>query len=373
MPKNRGRRSDAIELGNFTPLGGGLGLGRTKTGASSNMNMSIWTWLCVLLILAAFVMSIIALILVHEIDAHWDKVNETHIVSRAEDADVEIRDGSDFILHNRILDSFAHVVYEKIILDPFFGPEGPDLLFGDPGATYTRLQAFSAIGFRVWDRFFIPFLPFPFTPVGLFGESALAVVIGDFATWIHGPIIGSGPAILLLSDESAKENIQSLDPAKSLVGVSKLEPRSFDWKGASSAEVGGKITERVKAHAQGMHGFVAQEVGAIVPGAVHSTSDYLPEDTDFSQHPPIELLDFNAIVTELVGAVQSLWANGVIGSAQGLSPPDRLGISACFNATNFPGQREKARCICETQRCGTARIPNEACLGVEQACGVRGG
>ena len=333
---------------------------------------AFWIWMAVaILILAALVMAAVALSEVFTNDAHWKLVNSTHVVSRHSDADVEIRNGSDFVLHNRILDGFEHIVYEKITLNPTFGPTGPDLLFGDAGATYTRLQAFFAIGLRVWGREFFDF-GFPFTTGGLFGEPGLAVLVGSFATWVHGVIILPGPGILILSDETTKENIKSLDPAESMHRLTKLEPRSFDYKAASGLK-DGQAKHLAKKYLKGAHGFVAQEVGSAIPQAVHSTWDYMPEEYR-TGNDRLSLIDYNTILTELVAAYQAMWANGVLTAAEvemgqderRRAPPQRLPIAACFNSTTYPAPREKARCICGLQRCG----PPQTCVGLARACGV---
>jgi hypothetical protein len=329
-----------------------------------------WKWGCILLILAAIGVAIAGLVYAMTDDAHWQFIDEERIVSRHDGADVEVKEGGNLVIHDAIVDSNEHTVYEKITLDPFFGPEGPDLLFGAANATYARLQAFYALGFRVWDRFFIP-IGGIFASNGLFGEDALAVVFDTFANWFHGPIIGTGPAILVISDEGAKENIKSLDSGVALDKVSKLEPRSFDWKGATSEDAA-KLPVKMRNGMKGVHGFVAQEVGSVIPSAVHSTLDYLPEGTEF---PPQALMDYNAIIVELVGAVQSLWSNGVIlagRTATANGPVRDLPITPCFNTTNFPTPRDKARCICSTMQCGLGNpnAPiNVKCLDVAAACG----
>ncbi len=345
----------------YGKVGGGLGEPMTKANQKR-------TWLigCACVILALLAIAIAALALTLTEDAHWEAVNETHVVSRKDGADIEIRDGSNFILHDSIIDSFTHFVYQKITLDPAFGPSGPDLLFGDPGATYARLQAFSAIGFRVWDRFFIP-IGGIFDAVGLFGEPALAVVIGDFANWIHGPIIGTGPAILIISDADAKENIKSLDAGRALDMVSNLEPRSFDWKGSTTAG----LSAGEKAQMTGIHGFVAQEVGSVIPAAVHQTTDYLADDFDTTKFPAQSLMDYNSLIVELVGAVQSLWGNGVTTTGDTLMADHAnlaVNMTDCFNTTRYATPRAKGRCICKAKRCGPDPA-NPKCLAVDRACG----
>lgn len=345
-------------------------LEKDETHHHRHQQKAFLRWGCVLLILAAIGVAIAALVYAMTDDAHWQFIDEERIVSRHDGADVEVKEGGNLVVHNAIIDSNEHTVYEKITLNPLFGPEGPDLLFGAANATYARLQAFYALGFRVWDRSFIP-IGGIFASNGLFGEDALAVVYDTFANWFHGPIIGTGPAILVISDENAKENIKSLDVSKSLGNIAHLEPRSFDWKGAKSEEAV-KLPVKMRAGMKGVHGFVAQEVGAVIPSALYSTSDYLPEGTNF---PPQALMDYNAIIVELVGAVQSLWSNGVIlsGKAATAGGPVRdLPITPCFNTTVFPTPRDKARCICSTMQCGLGNpnAPlNEKCLDVAAACG----
>lgn len=325
-------------------------------------NKSFWRWGCLLLLLATLAVAIAALAYAMSDDAHWMFVDKERIVSRHDGADVEVKEGGNLVVHNSIVDSYAHTVYEKIVLDPLFGPEGPNLLFGAANATYTRLQAFYALGFRVWDRFFIP-LGGIFASNGLFGEDGLAVALDTFANWIHGPIIGTGPGLLILSDEDAKENVKSLDSGVALGKVSKLEPRSFDWKGAKS-ESAAKLPAKTLDSMTNVHGFVAQEVGAVVPSAVRSTTDFLPDDTELA---PQALMDYNALIVELVGAVQSLWANGVIVASRGMGPVNTQPFSPCFNATTYHTPRAKARCICTTMRCGPSG--NQACADVVNACG----
>lgn len=348
----------------YSKVGGGLGEPMTR----ANQRRS-WLIGCGCVILALMAIAIAALALTLTDDAHWEGVNETHVVSRKDGADIEIRDGSNLILHDSIIDSFTYFVYQMITLAPAFGPEGPDLLFGDPGATYARLQAFTAIGFRVWDRVFIP-IGGIFASNGLFGEDALAIVIADFANWIHGPIIGTGPAILIISDENAKENVKSLSAEVALHKVAGLDPRSFDYKGASSAGVKADL----KAQMTGLHGFIAQEVAKSIPDAVHITTDYLPDDFDTDKFPPEALLDPFGILVEVVGALQAMWANGVITAGEFLiasGPPGNSNIAPCFNATRYPTGRDKGRCICEAQKCGqnSPPPPSPQCLAMMRACG----
>ncbi len=325
-----------------------------------------WRWGCIFLILVLMGLAIAALVLTLTEDAHWTFDEDDDVIkSRHDGADVEVMDGGNLIIHNRIIDSGEHTAYEKITLDPAFGPSGPDLLFGAANATYTRIQAFFAIGFRVWDRLPGNFIPIGgiFAANGLFGEDALSVVIGNFATFIHGPIIGTGPAILIISDEDAKENIQSLDSAELLGNVARLEPRSFDWKGASE----NFLTAKQKASMEGVQGFVAQEVSAVLPRAVHTTSDYLPTGTGLVSQ---SLMDYNYITTQLVGAVQAMWANGVntAGDSAMVGPQAERDIAPCFNATAYPTERQKARCICNTQTCG-ANPTTPTCKATTRACG----
>ena len=117
-----------------------------------------------------------------------------------------------------------------------------------------------------------------------------------------------------------------------------------------------------------------------MPNAVHKASDYL-SDGDLNAETgtgDTSLLDYDAIVTELVGAVQSLWANGVDMAGERVlsrGGPDDLSIAPCFNETNFPTGRIKGRCICELTRCGqmTGTTRDTPCLGVLRACGATGG
>jgi hypothetical protein len=325
---------------------------------TANRQCNFWTWgiIMLILILVGVAITAIALALTN---AHWSYDSDLDRIStRHAGADVEVKDGGNLVVHNSIVDSFEHTIYEKIILSPFFGPEGPDLLFGAANATYARLQASYAIGLRIWDRAFIP-IGGVFASNGLFGEDGLAVALDTFVNWFHGPIIGTGPGILVISDKNAKENIESLDPRVALKNVAQLEPRSFDWKGARSA-AGATLPIKRKMAMLGVHGFIAQEVGVAIPHAVHSTSDYLPEGKEFT---PQALMDYNAIVVELVGAFQSLWANGVISAAQsGTQLPT---VQRCLNNSTTP--RETARCICNTIACSSSASPS--CLSIARACG----
>jgi hypothetical protein len=359
----------------YHQVSGGIGMGATSEQRSKQRGRLMAA--CGLCMMITFGIAVGALISTLTTDVHWQAANATHIMPQKEGVDVEVGEGGDLIIHESIIDSFTHYVYQMITLDPIFGPEGPDQLFGDPGVAYARLQAKFALGFRVWDRNFIP-IGGPFQPNGLFGEDALAVAIDTFVTWIHGPIIGTGPAIMVISDKSVKENIKSLDPAAALANVAGLEPRSFDYKDVSHGSA--SIHAKVKKQMTGLHGFIAQEVNAVVPTAVHSTADYLADNTNAGKEPPMSLLDYNAIITELVGAVQSLWANGVLNAASVFDQLDNGGaagelIAPCFNTTNYPAPRDKARCICANVRCGTLnpnQRPNFNCLGVENACGQVG-
>ena len=352
------------------------GQGDSAARKRHSKSCHFWKWAIILLFLLVATTGVVALVVALTDDAHWsyDEGAGT-ITSRHDGADVEVKEGGDLVVHNSIVDSFLHTVYEKITLDPIIGPEGPDLLFGAANATYARLQAFYAIGFRVWDRSFIP-IGGIFASNGLFGEDGLAVALDTFANWIHGPIIGTGPGILVISDEAAKENVKSLDAGRALGMVSKLEPRSFDWKGAKSAEAA-KLSVKMRSDMKNVHGFVAQEVGAAIPSALHSTADYLPADTGLT---PQALMDYNALTVELVGAVQSLWANGVITAAQahvqGQTQTQDQGqptdIEECFARRDLP--RDTARCICAVQRCGPQGSklpppPSPTCLALFRACG----
>ena len=320
-----------------------------------------WKWGCILLIFVAVGLSTAALVFAMSEDAHWQYDADTaRITSRHNGTDVEIKEGGNLVVHGNIVDNFEHIIYEKIVLNPLFGPEGPDLLFGAADATYTRLQAFFAVGIRVWSRSFIP-IGGVFAPNGLFGEDALAIMVGSFATWIHGPIIGTGPAVLVISDANAKENVRPLDPQVALDKIARLEPRSFDWKGAKSAAAG-KLAAQTRRSMLNVHGFVAQEVGAVIPSAVHNTNDYLPEGTSLT---PQALMDYNAIVVELVGAVQSLWANSVTAAALHVVDDN---IRPCADGVQYPTQRSKARCICEAIHCGPT--PTPTCTAVLNACGT---
>jgi hypothetical protein len=356
----------------YHAVGGGIATGATpEQRAEQRRRLMTFCGFCMLVTLGIALGGLITSLTT---DVHWEAANETHIMPRKDNVDVEVGKGGNLIVHDSILDSFTHYVYQKITLDPIFGPEGPDLLFGDPGATYARLQAFYALGFRVWDRSFIP-IGGPFQSNGLFGQDALAIVIDTFVTWVHGPIIGTGPAIMVISDESVKENVKSLDPAASLSNVAGLEPRSFDYKDASQGSA--TIHAKVKKQMTGLHGFIAQEVDTVIPAAVHSTADYLDGSTNSETGPSMSLLDYNAIITELVGAVQSLWANGVLNAASVFDQMDNGGavgqqIAPCFNTTNYPTTRTRARCICNLKQCGKS-APNAPinikCLDLAAACG----
>ena len=77
-----------------------------------------WWWGMVILAITALVISIVALVFAMTDDAHWIFSKQKNIItSRYDGADVEVREGSDLLIHNQILDGL-YAVYERITLVP---------------------------------------------------------------------------------------------------------------------------------------------------------------------------------------------------------------------------------------------------------------
>jgi len=336
-------------------------MGRGTNGSRSLLSMclNVVVLVCAGLAIAAFVISLenqdklkndVAL----KEDALWQR-DGTVTQSIEESTEVEIKAGNDLSIFGSLIHKalgvthsvIARVNYKPVLnaLDPSVFQAGLMQIIGSRAtdALYTSMQAFRGIGLWVADRNMLPgsLDPDIFSPVGLFQEPGLVMFLGSFATWLHGPFIVGGP-ILTPSDASLKQNITSLDTPSCLAAVSHLEPRSYTWK------------------ASGMQarGFVAQEVQAVLPGAVGSSSTYLGDSAGEKL-----LLNRDEMLPDIVGAIQALWSNGVITAAETHAPS-----ATCLSA-NSDSPRAAARCVC-TLAPTLICAEDASCVRVQRACGM---
>ncbi len=244
------------------------------------------------------VVAIVALVFAS--DTFWirDEVTD-NIISRNSNADVEIRAGNNFIIHDKLLHSGTNVMAEKISFTPVLpiGPTGDDLVFGDQGVTYSRLQAGLAIGFRLGTNSFL-------TPPGiLLGEPDLKVLIEPFGVHIASiliPFFG----IFIPSDERIKTNITDMNVTEAMVNIMSLRPRTYYYTDTWHEMLG---EETVESRGEKRRGFIAQEVENVLPHSVKQTSLNLDGKIvdDFRD------LRKEDLITETVSALQLIFYQSI--------------------------------------------------------------
>ena len=130
------------------------------------------------------------------------------------------------------------------------------------------------------------------TGLGIYGDSTNKVVLGTNSNpieYIRAKDIHSTNAASS-SDQRIKENIVNSDINACLTSINNLTVRKYDYVDKSS-------------NSGTVHGFIAQEVKTVLPEAVYTTLERLPDGT---QVDDFHVLKKDKIFTVLVGAVQKL-------------------------------------------------------------------
>lgn len=271
-----------------------------EEGTFADVPARTWLWCCVACaLIAALVVGIIALVLATPV--LWTQEDDGTILSAQ--GDVEIRNGSKFIVHDDILHSGNHTMLQKIDFSPVFpiGPDGYNFIFGDQAVPYARVQARFAIGFRLGEDSFLS--PDNF----LFGEDGLKFLISTLGVHVNSvfvPFFG----VFVPSDERIKTNVTNMNTTQALQNVLSLRPRTYRYTEEWYAALGENTEEE---RGEDRRGFVAQEVEDILPHSVRSTTMSLNGELvdDFRD------LRKEDIVTEVVGALHEIHYNRIIETA----------------------------------------------------------
>lgn len=333
---------------------------------------STWVWCCGVICWLVFaIVAASALGIAITNSTRWTIDSVTgNLISKPDDADVEVRSGNDLIVHGSILHSGSDVMATK---DESFtpvlpiGPTGPRFVFGDQAVTYTSIQADFGIGFRLGTSSIL-------MPSGiLLGEPDLKVLIEPFGVHVASvlvPFFG----IFVPSDRRIKREVEDLNGASALSNVMNLKPRTYRyedfWHEARTAS--GTGSHGGEGTVPKIRGFVAQEVEEILPNSVEEKSMKLNGLTvdDF------KTLRKEDIITETVAAIQELAYSKVIDEAShvferyrnddpfeaklphGTPPPpssnvpwEASRISECLNYHHDDGGEEEtkrsiASCVC---------------------------
>ncbi len=321
----------------YKKVGFGLG-GPATTGAAAVYGTVVWC-IVILWALAVTAAAIVALVFAVT-NQHWrfdDLTN--HLVSRHQDIDVEVRAGSDLIVHDRVLHSGTDVMLDKVFLSPTLQlfPPGQDLLFGDRSVPYSRLQAGLAIGLRLGTDSVL-------TPPGiLFGEDGLKVLVEPFGVHVASaffPVVG----VFVPSDARIKTDVRHMDGAEALRNVLALRPRTYHY---TDEWYDGVLHATAEERAVRRRGFVAQELRRVLPNSVRNTT-YLLGGKMVDDFMDVRKED---IVTDVVGALQLMLCMDVLDVAYAVvdaAQTDNLRRCISQQDREIHPMCEAASCVCMT-------------------------
>ena len=117
-----------------------------------------------------------------------------------------------------------------------------------------------------------------------------------FGMVLFGTYYSTGGAVVP-SDERVKEQIESYEPRDALAVIKRLHPKKY----YHTEEYFALTDAPYRYH---RHGFISQEVEQVLPGAVRTVANYTVSDETVLDN--FKLLDKDALIVELVGAVQAL-------------------------------------------------------------------
>lgn len=254
---------------------------------------NFWRWLWILFVIGGVIVAIVALVNSLS-DGHWKKDDMTgNIISKSDNADVEIRNGNDFIFHDKILHSGINTAIEK--LDNFipiipFLPNGDDFIFGDQQVVYTRLQAGLAIGFRLGSQATFPLL----------FEPGLQVLIQPFGVHISSPFF-SPIGTFVASDERVKKNISNMDIKEGILNVIKLQPKTYYYVDEFYEALGLNSDDGLSQEQKPKRrGFISQQVETILPNSVRETIFNLVETGPMEDFKDLRKED---LIVEIVSSI----------------------------------------------------------------------